>query len=148
MWFCGFLRRWPDQPQLPPSSELVLLEGRIPVWSVSKSNCLAGNAAAGHYFSKRKLPSLPPPPPPHTPYLLPKALVPGCAGQASAGRPGHPWGAIQLEQRPGSQRLRQGLELAQPLALQLPDRLGLAHALQLLSKCYWKRQKKVARGPL
>ena len=75
-----------------------------------------------------------------TPYLFPKALVPGCTGQASAGCPAHSWGPVQLEQRPGPQCLGQGLELAQPLPLQFPDRLALPRTLQLLDECYWKRE--------
>jgi hypothetical protein len=77
------------------------------------------------------------------PYLFPEASVPGSASQAGSGCPAHLRGPIQLQQRPGSQGLWQGLEPAQPLALQLPDSSGLPLTAQLLHKCDCKTEEWV-----
>lgn len=165
MRFCGFLAWWPRAiPRSLPGAgatdgvRRAVFRFRAPL---NPNTLQRMQRPVTHsffvFFPERKPPSplrLPTPaarrrpPPPLIPYLLPKALVLGCAGQGCAGRPAHPRSPIQLEQRPGPQCLGQGLQLAQPLPLQLSDSLGLPRALQLLDQCYWKKRRKWAQGPL
>lgn len=135
---CGSCVAWRPQPGptlgplWPPRS--IPNPSSLP--TVAASHPLVGE--------EHQLPTLTPVqglPLPCVPYLFPEASVPCCTGQARAGRPAHLWGPVQLQQRPGAQGLRQGLELAQPLPLQLPDCPDLPGAGQLLDERDWKTEK-------